>query len=563
MPDHDFSESHAKLFRSHTRAIAHMRQQIAAKRLCLIFGAGAGCDLDFPEWSEFLIQLGSGLDGFSDAEKSAAKNEVVLAQLLVKLFEYDFDKKHPRPSLDNVVLQKKHQASLNAEWRDRIYGALYKNVEISDEDRFIRRSCYYKSFLDVIKQSPITITYNFDDSIERFLAADRTTGEKTKKRGYTTVHDDNSQLPALTPIIYHPNGFLAHVAAEKPSRELILSEESFSEQLTDSIAGRHAVLHSELSQKTCLFIGCSLSDPTLSYFLRRNATHYPGHFHYYVFWTGKDGERKCPPAYADRLFEVFNLITLCLSTDEILKMGDLLSFANDFLLDNAGEHGIDPMFTYIVTGAVGAGKSSVISHFRSLRQHDEWLEPRKPGMERDVGALSIEAVRVIDDWVDKQFALKNRALHDKQNAIGVHILDRGPLDPLAFIKHGTLSQRARKLMLAICKPKLQKEIVPAHIVLLTSDPVEMEIRATSRGKKFPAAVLEKQESDLRFVYGPAPGVTVIDTRGLTTEEIVRRIARVIHRNEYTERILTKRLEWLQDHDDQLDLGLDTNQVTAS
>jgi hypothetical protein len=34
------------------------------------------------------------------------------------------------------------------------------------------------------------------------------------------------------------------------------------------------------------------------------------------------------------------------------------------------------MFSFVVTGAVGIGKSSVISHFRSLKQHDEWTEPR-------------------------------------------------------------------------------------------------------------------------------------------------------------------------------------------
>jgi len=258
MADHDFSLDHATLFKLHSRAVAHMRQQISAERLCLIFGAGAGYDLGFPQWPALLDKLGDGLDGYTEAKASAA-NEVIRAQLLVKLFEYDFNRGNPPPPLSEAASQKTHAAALNSAWRNRIYDAIYRNVIIDDEERFLEQHCYYKSFREVIKHSSVTITYNFDNSIERFLSAARSAAEKTKRRGYTTIYDENSQLPAITPVIYHPNGFLAHIKSEKPSTQLILSEESFSEQLTDSIAGRHAVLNSELSQKTCLFIGCSLS----------------------------------------------------------------------------------------------------------------------------------------------------------------------------------------------------------------------------------------------------------------------------------------------------------------
>lgn len=535
-----------------------MRQQIVAERLCLIFGAGAGYDLGFPQWRDLLSKLGEGLEGFPEA-KGMQENEVVLAQLLVKLFEYDFNKKHPLPPLNDAAGQKAHTAALNAAWRNRIYDAIYGNVIVdeSKEREFLDKDCYYKSFLEVIKRSSVTITYNFDDCIERFLSAARSAAEKTRKRGYTTIHDEHSQLPALTPVIYHPNGFLAHQKGEKPSAQLILSEESFNEQLTDSIAGRHAVLHSELSQKTCLFIGCSLSDPTLSYFIRRNAQHHPGHFHYYVYWTGKNGENgQCPPAYAERLFEIHNLITLNLSTREIMILGDLLSYPNDFLLEAARENVIDPMFTYIITGAVGCGKTTVVSHFRSLKQHDEWLEPRRPGMEKQVDKVPDERLREIDDWVDKQFALKNRVLYGNENAIGVHILDRGPLDPLAFVKDGSVSRRAKKLKSAICrKSKLQKEIVPAHVILLRADPGEMEIRATSRGKDFKTEVLAKQEADLLSTYGEGEGVTIVDTRGLAVQEVVKRVARVIHDRPYKELDLTARIDELQGGAEQFPLEL--------
>jgi hypothetical protein len=551
MADHDLTQLHVAVLRSHTRAIAHMRQQILSQRFCLIFGAGAGYDLGFPQWKELLDRLGDELPGFKEA-KASATDETSLAQLLIKLFADSFNSKEACPPLSNAKGQRFHLAGLNAEWRNRVYAALYRDVKLGESEAerqaFLSQRCYYSSFVEVIKRSAVTVTYNFDDSIERFLAANRTASEKTKRRGYTTVHDENSQLPALAPIIYHPNGFLAHLKAEKPSPQLVLSEASFSEQLTDYIAGRQAVLHAQLSQKTCLLLGCSLSDPTLNYLLKRNSTHHPGHYHYYIHWTGKTGEKgPCPPAYSARLFELYNLVTLSLNSEEIMALGDLLSYPHDFLLEGARDNGIDPMFTYIVTGAVGSGKSSVISHFRSLKQHDEWLEPRKPGMEKKIEDLTDEEIKEIDNWIDGQFALKNRSLYSNENAIGIHILDRGPLDPLAFTRQGQIPRRAKRLKTAICrKSKLQKEIVPAHVILLSAEPSDMEVRATSAGKHFDALTLEKQEGLLKDAYGESTGVTIIDTRGLSVEDVVKRVASVIHgQTQYEETNLTERIEQLQ------------------
>jgi hypothetical protein len=326
-----------------------MRQQILIQRFCLVFGAGAGYDLGFPQWHDLLERLGKNLSGFTEASP-IAENETGLAQLLIKLFEHDFNLTDPQPSLDNSEGQRAHRARFNAAWRRRIHVALYQDVikdpSEAEQQKFLSQKCYFSSFLEVIKRSPVTVTYNFDDSIERFLGAGRSAPEKTKKRGYTSIHDENSQLPSLSPIIYHPNGFLAHLEAEKPSAQLILSEESFAEQLNDYIAGRQAVLHAQLSQKTCLLIGCSLTDPTLNYLLKRNATHHPGHYHYHIHWTGKNGENgPCPEAYAARLFELYNLTTLSLSTDAIMVLGDLLSYPHDFLLEVARDNNIDPLLS--------------------------------------------------------------------------------------------------------------------------------------------------------------------------------------------------------------------------
>ena len=508
-------------------------------------------DLGFPSWTELLKRLGENVDGFADAQRTSV-NESALAQSIVKLFERQFDKSNPAAPLSDATAQRRRGAALNSAWRNHVYDVLYRSVETKSEDTFVSVACYYRSFIDVIKNASIAITYNFDDSIERFLAKARAPKEVRSRRGYTTVYDENSQLPTNAPVIYHPNGFLSHRKAEKPSTHLILSEDSFSAQLNDSITGRHAVIQSELSQKTCLIVGCSLQDPTLNFLLKKNGEHHPGHFHYYIHWSGDNGSNPASEVDAEKLFELYNLITLSLSSAEIRTLGDLLSYEQEFFRHKIREIELDAQFTFVVTGAVGSGKSSVISHFRSLRQHDEWLEPRLEGMERQIEDLSSTQVEKIDRWVDQQFALKNSVLHNQeQNSVAIHILDRGPLDPLAFVKGSRVTDRAQKLKKAM-KHKLEQVIVPSHVVVLVADPKEMEIRAATRGKAFSEISLTKQQQALLGTYGDGKGVTVVDTRGLSLSQVVRRVAKIIHRDPYHELDLSARLDELGD-DPQLEL----------
>ena len=538
------------VLKKHGRAIVHMWQQMLTKRLCLVFGAGAGYDLGFPKWGELLVALGKGLPGFSEAKRAASGDLVKLAQLLVNIFDNDFkirDNKLRKgedkssSSSASTLSQASYSARLNAAWRDLIYKTLYKNPDTKSDEILLKNDCYYKAFLKIIKNSPITITYNFDDSIQRFLENAISGRDKIRKMGYTTIFDENSQLPTNFPIIYHPNGYLSHQKLQKPSAHLILTEKSFGEQLSDSISGRHAVIQSELAQKTCLIVGSSLADPILIYLLGKNAKHHPGHYHYYVHWSGDDGLSPSSQANRDRLFELYNLITLNLSTDAIKTLGDLLSDPMASLRALLVKNHLISRYTYVVTGAVGSGRGSVISHFRSLKQHDDWLAPSLDGMAKQVKNLNATEVELIDGWVDDQWANKNLNFTYDENMVGLHILNRGPLDPLAFTRDGDIGRRGARLLRALRIGDQEDFITPAHIILLTADPYEMANRATASGKTFDAVVLKLQEDKLREVYGSSDAVSVIDTRGLTIQETVRRIAKIIHLENYVPLNLTQQL----------------------
>ena len=115
------------------------------------------------------------------------------------------------------------------------------------------------------------------------LSASRSDEEKETLRGYTTLWNANVCMYPKSSVIYHPNGFLPYRISEHPSERLVFLEDSFADQLIDSIHGHYNVLLDYFSHNTCLLLGLSLSDPTLKHILRTNAVNHPGRRHQQYF----------------------------------------------------------------------------------------------------------------------------------------------------------------------------------------------------------------------------------------------------------------------------------------
>jgi len=429
-------EGHIPLLRKYPSPLMHLHQQRLLKRLCCVFGAGASVDIGMVDWSEFISELAVGLVEPKAADTST-RDLIARAQELFYAFSRRYDEDadkggNPRPGPEDASLQT-YAAKLSRAWRDKVYEALYKNkAAITERVEKNGDESYYKRFVPIIRLLPVTISFNFDDWLERTLADTRQPREVKRKRGYTTVWDENSQLPTNEPVIFHPNGFLPSYRKERGSPRLVFSEEAFSDQLQGSMYGRYAILRNEVTHKTCLLIGISLEDPTLAFVLRQNALNHPGHFHYMIHWTGATGQNNLSPEQETRLFKLYNLVSLQLNTNEIRLLADILAWDPVQAYQEGEMNDVGLMFSFVITGAVGVGKSSVISHFRSLKQHDEWTEPRLDQMAKDPEGLGAEELQTVDEWVAKQFRLRNNVLNFNDNQIGLHILDRGPLDPLAF-----------------------------------------------------------------------------------------------------------------------------------
>lgn len=526
-----------RVLEKYCRPIVHMRQELKDNRFGLILGAGISTDLGFPIWQDLIERIAEHPD--INAKNIATKkmSHTSISQLLFQRYRSKQLKK--ADAKDSAY--NRSEMKIDAGWKRIVRDALYENVTKTEkptkQDEIIR------AYINIIKKTRITVNYNFDDSLERMLADSRTDDEKSKTRGYKAIWRNNIQLTPDSRVIYHPNGYLPRRLSENPSEQLIFLEDSFADQLIDSMSGHYAFLMNHLTQTTCLLMGLSLSDPTLKHLLRQNAIRHPGHYHYYIAFLepGQADEPMYEQSVSDSNFEVYNLITLFLSKDEIVALGLLLNMNEADFRHLVEERGEKNTYRYFITGSVCVGKSTMISHFQSLKTYDEWLETRPPGMEKDPSKVQNESdIKQIDEWIAKQIGLKNLYLMD--NSTGLNIIDRAPLDAFAFTPDEEWVQKAQLIKKGISPVRSKHKLCPGHIIFMIGDPQVMASRAIMRHKDTDDEKLEKQQERLKQVYRKdEEGITIVDTSNKTIRQVAKEIARILHCNKYIEANMQ---EWL-------------------
>jgi len=530
----EFTTTQKRVLKQCARAIMHMRQRFARKKFSLVFGAGIGEGFGIPKWGELLDRIAkdSAVKGTGLLRRNKDRSHGPKTQVLFHSFAAKLQGQNKSISLPEI----KHR------WREIVGAHLYEKAR-KDIDCLVDTHEYIEPFVEIIQKSPMTVSYNFDDYIEKILHKKAPSHSPVAHaRSFETVWDPHLQTKRDDCVVYHPNGFLPEEDMERHSGGLVFCEDEFADQLIETMAGRYAALLHHYSQNTCLFIGLSLEDNTLKHLLRQSATLNPGHYHYYVAYQRK-GQSKAPKPERDAVYEanfdLYNLITLFLKEEELKALGQLIRMSDEEFLPNAVAARIDISFCYYVIGAIGAGKSSAISYFRNLRTHDEWPDFRLSTLGERPQKLSTREEKDVDDWINIQFRTKNRILHKQSH--GLHIVDRAPLDPIAFKTSSKRAQRARSLMTHICKTDDPARIHGGHVILLKGDARVLEERARAAGKKHTAKDLQKMQEALMRIYGFRGGVSIVDTRRKSREEVVKKIARIIHTMEYKEADLHTRL----------------------
>jgi hypothetical protein len=514
-----------------------MRRALQEHRFGLILGAGVSRAFTFkvPDWKELLGRLAAHpkVDGLKvDSSSSTHTSRADL------LFRHFATRVRAQLAIGGLVDGYSADRIARGEWRELIREILYKQAPNANQLR--EHHPYLNDYLDVVLNSPLTITYNFDGYLEMMLAA-RAPNIDERGRPYETVFDGSKPFRSRTGVIYHPNGYLPQNVLERASDDLIFSEEQFGDQLLATIGGHYSSLAHHLSKNSCLFIGLSLSDENLRHLLRRNAVNNPGHFHYFVDWVNPKNPvtREREQALFEYRFNVYNLITLFLRDDELRALGRLIQTPYDEFKRIADVAGVPTKYVFYLTGVPGIGKTTLLRHLASLSIYDEWLSEPLHLLARPYSELTADEKATLDDWVAKQMGDKNRALLKERE--GVFVVERGPLDPISFVETAKLLEKARWYKARLI-PTTFDSVCPGEVVLLWGDTAKVSTRIASRQTiKQPPEYLAELQDRLRSEVYAGSGVHCLHSTDLGISELVHAVADVIYLRSYETADLQSRL----------------------
>jgi len=557
----DQRTKYCELFEKYPVAISHMRQQFMVQRLGLVLGAGIGNHLKFPSWKQLVEKIAKTpeVDGECLLVDDIKKQRSVTSQMLYQLFK---DKYLSIPN-GRTEYEKFGDIELRKRWKELVQSVLYDGV--SDKpDEWIAACPYMKQLINVIRKSgTMTVTYNFDDTIERLLHVHNS---ERGSRGYTVVWDTNVQAEKRGNIVYHPNGYLPRNKGEFTSQQLVFLEDTFEDQLIDSFSGHYNALHNHYSSKTCLFLGISLEDRTLKHMLHRNAKKCYGHMHYIVqYLKNHDNDalmEEFMRAETEANFDTYNLFTMYLTSEEINTLMELLQLEKldyeEVCLD------IPKTRKFFITGAVAAGKSTTFNQFKSFLTFDEWLEEMPSKMELAPSGIKEDEEKAIDNWIAVQINRKNTNLIDKTNLYQpcIAIIDRAPSDAYSFFtdindlispetpgaeteKEVRLKKLSNlwkaKAKLHLSKLSRGSILTGGKIIFLEGEICEMEKRAKQKFREYTARDLKIQQEELHYIAegakklsGKDDSVAFVNVTNKTIEQVTKEVAEIIFFDEYQE-----------------------------
>ena len=535
------TKTHTDLLRRFTRPIVHMRTQLQLQRFGLIFGAGLSKSFGLPNWADLVSKIArdKSVQGKRILEKFSKRASLPYKTEL--LFQHFRERQAGNP-LEPCTLEFENDTS--AKWLKICAKHLYKKAP-SDFKKTLKSHPYFLKYLSIIKNTQMTVTYNFDDFIEKALAAKR--GSDDKSRGFEMVTNPWAQFRRKTGVVYHPNGAVPEGLMEVPVDRFVFSESSFAKLFLGALSGELSGLLNHLSKNTCLIIGSSLEDEMLRNLLVQSAQTNPGNFHYYIYYLnkGKALSRAETQAIRQANFCVYNLITLFLRENEIAALGELIDpdvFDDNELSDEAEVIEIPLKYCFYLTGPLGVGKSTTINQLRNLTVLDEWLEERPEILGKPWDTLTSGEKTRSDKWIINQFKLKNDKI--RREKIGVFIIDRPPMDPLVFETPDRRPTKAKRILSTIC-PKGRWVVNSGTVILLTGHHKDLAARVLGTGRGgYTAEKLKKMEEDLKAVY-QLKNIRVIDTSGLSIRDVTKRVAEIIHFEDYTPCNLNEMLKGVQ------------------
>jgi len=543
----------SKILKENAKAVVHLRSQYP-KKMGLVFGAGLSKSFKLPTWKGLVNEIAID-DAIKGSELLEASHDSTLPFQTQMLFEHYRKKRYG--SRDHIKERDRElDFTILSDWLEIIREKLYSNKP-SDFKKALSEHPYLENYIPIIRSTKLTVNYNFDDLLEKALFVvtkkeregidGNGSHQEEYSRGYESVTNASLQFRESKSIIYHPNGAIPEKELETPSDRFIFSENEFADQILDMLAGDFSTLLNHFSKNTCLFIGLSLDDQTLRNLLRQTARSNPGQYHYYVKYVSDEDRDVLTESSLNAIklanFKVYNLITLFLNDPEIAALGELICMSDQQFIDFAEINAVRIKYPYYLTGSLGVGKSTSITYFRNLVTYDEWLEPRIEILSKPWDDLTATEKQEADTWIANQFRLKNDNVRNKK--FGLFLLDRGPLDPLAFTPKEEWGLKAKTLLAKICPGSATWKVEEGCVILLVGNHDELALRLRiTRRSGYTKEKLAKMEKTLKEIYC-CKKIKIIDTNSLSPSEVAQRIAETIHLSDYDHIDLHGRLEELK------------------
>lgn len=439
------------LFENYHIPLVHMKQVKNRNELVLAFGAGICMSLKIPTWEQLVNKIAANPKIGIEVQNNYMNMSITSkAQALYKYY-----KNKRRKECNDIYFD----SLIEKEWKDIIREELYK-----DFNKDFKHP-YLEEYIDIIKDAPITINYNFDDIIENEIQK-KYPPKCEEIKNFETVWTPSLNFKRSKGVIYHPNGFISQDKYEDSSN-IVFTAETFQNQLIDCINGYYSPLLYILFKNTLLFIGLSLNDENLRHLLRQNAVINPGHFHYFVYYIGnKHPDENQKKAIRDSYFETFNLITLFLDDEGLRELGVLINMSDSEFRDKSINANKNVCYNFYLTGMPGTGKTSALNCFSSFNVFNEYLDSKPKDINRDDQKMADDKTE-IDLWFLEQFKKKNRRIEANHFTPCLQVIDRTPLDPLAYAEN--ITNKKHDMYNIYKASNKEVELQKGAIILLDAD----------------------------------------------------------------------------------------------
>lgn len=214
--------------------VNQLRTAFFSNDLTLFCGSGTSYDANVPTWNTLLKKL---------FKAAYPQNEDVpnIDEALTFLFQ-------KKMSVSPLIIGQYLKNLLGKSFTSEIKNALYEKCTYE--------SNVVKAIVNLCKENlKCIITFNFDDLFEN----------KLKEQGikHKSIYASGQRSTSEQVTVFHPHGFLPNDKKTGNSDEIVFSEDGYHSQFIESFSWSNLVQLNHLDNRTCLFIGISLTDPNM------------------------------------------------------------------------------------------------------------------------------------------------------------------------------------------------------------------------------------------------------------------------------------------------------------